>query len=365
MKIEEKSTRENRIGNRYLLALFSLIISWTYLNAQNNIIELRDFSEQGIKLVGFTLNNGKEIQIDAVGAGFDKEIRKTKHSFVDIHSFFAYAWILNAHTRELEWRMTISNTDEDWWDKYNRAFKGKVWLESGEYELYFSAMPPSYSLESGFFSFRNIFDKVFRSEDWWEDHSGKWKIIIKGIDATYDKSAVLKYHQAVKKSAVVYLTEVGNDEQVSAGFTLKKPAAFKIYAIGEGFNGEMFDYAYIINAETNSRVWEMIEEETEYAGGAIKNRMISKEINLEPGDYVVYFTSDPSHSFESWNSNPPYDPNFWGITISGVGDVFDKSIVTKYEEKEGVLIVRLDKLGDDENVSEGFKVMKPMKSNES
>jgi hypothetical protein len=357
-----KGNLMNKIYNKQqYYALFALIFSFTCINAQNNKIELTSLGDKGVELVGFTLTSAKEIEIEAVGAGFDKEIKKTKHSYVDPKNMFAYAWIINARTRQLEWRMTISNTDEDWWNKFNRTFKGNVRLEKGEYELYFSAILPSYSVESGFFGIRRLFDKVFRGDDWWKEHSESWKVNISGVDEKFEKSAVLKYHNAVKKDGIINLTQVGNSAQLSSGFTLKKPAKIKISALGEGFDGEMYDSAYIINAESRSRVWEMLEENTEYAGGAIKNRKISEEIELDAGDYIVYYSSDDSHCYDEWNSNPPYDPNFWGITISGSGENFDKNIVTKYEEKEGTLIMRLDKLGDDEEVSEGFKIVKPMK----
>jgi hypothetical protein len=154
---------------------------------------------------------------------------------------------------------------------------------------------------------------------------------------------------------------MGDSENRRAGFRLKEDAILKVYAIGEGFDDEMFDYAFIIDADTRERYWEMLFEDTEYAGGAIKNRLITENIGLEAGDYIAYYRSDPNHSYDEWNANPPYDPDFWGLTISGAGPDFDKSIVETYEEKEGSVVVRLDKLGDDEDVSEGFTLLKPMK----
>ena len=39
---------------------------------------------------------------------------------------FAYAWILDASSREMVWRMTINNTTGDWWGKWNRTFEEEV-----------------------------------------------------------------------------------------------------------------------------------------------------------------------------------------------------------------------------------------------
>lgn len=343
-------------GTVLLLLLFTAL-----LTAQDNKIELSNLAGEKITMVGFALNSGKEIQIDAVGAGFDEEIKRPKHNYVDPHNMFAYAWILDARTREIVWRMTINNTEGDWWNKLNRTFKGQVWLDEGEYELYFSSLRPPYSHRGGFFHFRNLMDKVFGDEKWWEENSDKWKIHVNGVDAVKEESEVQKYHQALKKSAIVNLTEVRDSENIRAGFTLKKDVVLKIYAIGEGFDEEMHDFAFIIDADSRKRYWQMREDDTEYAGGAIKNRRITKEIEFDAGDYIACFKSDDSHSYNDWNSNPPYDPDFWGLTIYGSGRDFDRSVVETYEEKKGTLIIRLDKLGDYEDVSEGFTLLKPMK----
>ena len=51
------------------------------------------------------------------------------------------------------------------------------------------------------------------------------------------------------------------------------------------------------------------------AGGAEKNKMIDETINLKPGNYIVYYATDGSHSYNDWNAASPYDPERWGITI--------------------------------------------------
>ena len=89
--------------------------------------------------------------------------------------------------------------------------------------------------------------------------------------------------------------------------------------------------------------------------------MIKTEMVFEPSDYLVVFQSDDSHSHGEWNANPPYDPNFWGITVSGGRAEFDRSIIYSFEESEGDLIVKLDHLGDFEEVYEGFALDRPMR----
>jgi hypothetical protein len=56
-------------------------------------------------------------------------------------------------------------------------------------------------------------------------------------------------------------------------------------------------------------------EDTEPAGGAEKNRVFEGTITLPAGSYVVHYTSDGSHSYNSFNDDPPDDPIAWGITV--------------------------------------------------
>jgi hypothetical protein len=343
-----------------LLTPFFLILS---LYAQEREITLNEFGPDQIKYAGFSLISDRNIVIDAIGAGGDKIIRRTKNNFADPQNMFAYAWIIDSRTRELVWRMTPNNTESDWWGaKYNRKFKGNVHLEKGDYELYFSAFRPVYlAAEDGYFSLKRLWDKVWGDDDWWDENSDEWYVTVGNIDKVFEEEAVKKYQNAVKRSAIINMTNIGDSQNINMGISLKKSIRAKIYAIGEGWDGEMFDFAYIVDADTRERIWEMKEKDTEHAGGALKNRMIRQEMDLKAGDYLIYYQSDDSHSYDDWNSNPPYDPNFWGITIEGIGDNFDKNMIYKYEEHQGETIVKLDHLGDYEEVFEGFTLEKPIK----
>ena len=52
----------------------------------------------------------------------------------------------------------------------------------------------------------------------------------------------------------------------------------------------------------------------ENAGGAEKNRLINASISLPAGKYILWYTSDDSHSFNRWNAKPP-DYTFYGIAL--------------------------------------------------
>ena len=123
---------------------------------------------------------------------------------------------------------------------------------------------------------------------------------------------------------------MGDDETRSEGFTLKQPLEIGIYALGEGRDGEMFDYAWIVDARSRHRVWTMAYDETEHAGGADKNRLYEGTLKLEPGSYLVYYRSDGSHSAHEWNAARPAESRYWGVSIFPASGTLNRAIVTPY-----------------------------------
>jgi len=342
-----------------------ILILQSYLFGQtNNTVLIDDIGNEQIYFKGFTLDEESEIDIESLGTGEDRELRRI-HSFQeDRHNMFAYAWILNAKSREMVWRMTVGNTEEKgaWENEKNRLFENSIRLPKGEYELYFSAVDPKYfSSGSGTLDLDQLLKYLFDDEEWRDDHRDDWMVEVSGVDNIISKQAVEKYQKAVKNSAILSLTEVGDSKYVNKGFSLSESAKLRIYALGEGFKGDMFDKCWILDADTREKIWEMNEKESDYAGGAVKNKLVNEVIRFDEGDYLVYYKTDDNHTYEKWNANPPYDPNFWGITIFPAEKNFNKSIVSEYASRKDQEIISLNRLGDDEDVSEGFSISKPTK----
>jgi CubicO group peptidase (beta-lactamase class C family) len=118
----------------------------------------------------------------------------------------------------------------------------------------------------------------------------------------------------LKLPVIAEIVQVLDNEDKTVAFSLAKSQDVRIFAIGEGQPGEMFDYGWIEDADKGSRVWEMQEPKTAHAGGAGKNRIIDTVITLPAGNYKLRYKSDDSHAFDHWNSLPP-DINFWGIAV--------------------------------------------------
>jgi CubicO group peptidase (beta-lactamase class C family) len=117
----------------------------------------------------------------------------------------------------------------------------------------------------------------------------------------------------VKLPVIAQLAKVADNEDKSVAFSLSQSMDLRIFAIGEGQAGEMFDYGWIED-DKGKRVWQMEESKTAHAGGAGKNRKVDAQVTLPAGNYKLRYKSDDSHAFDQWNSLPP-DINFWGIAI--------------------------------------------------
>ena len=118
----------------------------------------------------------------------------------------------------------------------------------------------------------------------------------------------------LKLPVIAQIVQVLDNEDKTVAFNLASSHNVRIYAVGEGQAGEMFDYGWIEDVDKGSRVWEMQEPRTAHAGGAGKNRKVDVVITLPAGNYKLRYKTDDSHAFDHWNSLPP-DINFWGIAV--------------------------------------------------
>ncbi len=272
----------------------SLVGAYVY-NPDKNVIFALDKARNDEYLTqGFTLTRPTKLRILCYG----------EYAF---NSFVDYGWIEDISTMEPVWEMTEDNTDYGGGAKKNRVFNDVITLPAGDY------MAGYVTDDSHAYHSWNS-DKPFEPE--------KWGLTVYGFDNNsgkdgVDKSAIKLFKEAPAGSgALVSLTRLGNDEEVSDSFTLDKPTKVTISALGEGMNGRMYDYGWIENANTGRIVWKMRYRKTRNAGGAEKNRMVTATVNLEPGTYEVVFVTDDSHSFQRFNARKPRNPERWGIIVS-------------------------------------------------
>jgi hypothetical protein len=337
------------------------------LAGEKTVVSLRDYVEKELQYAGLSLRQDATLRIKALGDGVDNK------KFSD-PGMFAYGWIINADTRERVWEMDLGNTDKV---KKGREFDGTVNLPRGDYEVYFVAY--AYGASTWFSNYYINIDRRDKSRrdtdlkkrgifSWFEDFFGEdlqrdWKERARlwGIDITLDDNVQYSTFTPprARKDVLFKAIGAGEKERIRTGLDVTAPVTIGIYCIGEiGNDRSLVDYGWLVNQKTRERVWEMTKRNCSPAGGAEKNVEFDGTVSLAPGEYVLRYISDDSHSAADWNAAPPDDPLNYGITIT-LTDPKDagKISLTSGEEKEESLI-RLTGIGNDDLRSATFTLKK-------
>ncbi|MDX1741902.1 MAG: hypothetical protein R3178_11435, partial [Rhodothermales bacterium] len=250
------------------------------------IIKLRGMGDNEHGTAGFTVNRPLEVRVYALGEGSGGRM-------------YDYGWITNADTYEQVWRFEYGSTEHAGGARKNRVFDGVLKLNVGNYIAHF------------------VTDGSHSYASWNDDRpydAESWGITVGPVDPA-DAERLASYSPTEDRRLLASMTEVGDDVTRSEDFTLDKDTRIRIFALGEGSGGRMYDYGWIENVDDNSVVWEMTYRMSEHAGGAQKNRVVSTTLLLPAGSYRVHYVSDGSHSFWDWNADPPYEAEMWGITV--------------------------------------------------
>lgn len=279
---------------------------------------------------GFELTRSTDVEVYSIGE-FTRD------------AAFDYAWIANADTRERVWEMRLDNTDPAGGSQKNRIARETVRLPAGRYVAYF------------------VSDETHAPDDWNAMPAFDptfWGLTLRVADpAARAAVRAYEYEPVPAGQTVVSLIGVGDDDSRSAGFTLKRPLDVRIYALGEGVGGDMVDYAWIVDVTNHRRVWTMGYDNTAHAGGASKNRMFDGTVRLEPGSYMVHYTTDGSHSYERWNSSPPAEERYWGISVFPASGRLDPAVVGPFERApRGPVLAELVRMGDGERARATFRL---------
>lgn len=214
------------------------------------------------------------------------------------------AWIQKAGSDEVLWEMTYRTTSHAGGASKNRVFDDFVKVPAGDYIAY-AVTDDSHSYR------RWNAGAPFDPQAW-----GLTLYPGRGFDAKNFEKLAESDLRTSGGDALVRLVHVGNDKRLRREFKLDKQARIRIYALGEGSRGDMYDYGYLVEKKSGNVVWEMTWRNTRHAGGARKNRVFDGEILLDAGEYEVHYETDDSHAFPDWNDSRPRDPRSWGITVS-------------------------------------------------
>jgi len=299
-------------------------------DASSTVVSLRGTFHEQFEEAGFVLTKPTEIRIAAEG-----EAREDGE--------FDFGWIINADTRAPVWRFAWRDSQPAGGAPKNRRITTSLVLPAGRYAAFYAT------------------DDSHDPSEWnaQPPHDpDAWGLILAVTDR--DARAAVKtfpYEHIPENATIVALVGVGNSAMKKQGFTLTRPMDVRIYALGEGRNGRMFDYGWITSGESRKRVWTMEFNATEAAGGDRKNRLVDTIVHLDAGSYVVHYTSDDSHSADEWNAAAPPDGRRWGITVLAAKGPLDRAAVVPYDEKrDPTILAALTSVRDDEQVRKEFSL---------
>ncbi|KAA3614199.1 MAG: hypothetical protein D8M58_18575 [Calditrichaeota bacterium] len=261
---------------------------------------------------------------------------------------YDYGWIQDLKTREKVWEFDYRNSAHAGGASKNRYAEKTIDLDAGSYKVVF-VTDDSHSYRR--WNSAPPYDPTF------------WGIVI-WPENKEDRSAISfeDIEDYEEKNVIVKFDRVRDRDYKSQGFTLNKSLTMHVYALGEGRDGEMYDYGWIVNANTREKVWEMDYYDTENAGGADKNRLFDGTITLDAGNYIAHYVSDGSHSYHRWNSSRPFDEKSWGMTISVLDDNYSASDIVEYDESnDESILVRITRVGDHDRARSSFSINEDQK----
>ena len=343
-----------------ILAVISIIVAAAPAVSYGKILtELDRIAPRELAVGGFVLNSKQKVSIEAVGFRY----RSHRHD-----ARFSSAWILDAETREAVWELADADSEKK--SRHLREYHDKITLPRGRYEVYYSSFPHSYRNDWDVDSFGDFISGIFHGFGSWDfDYDDyrracrEFSIVVSGDGESRSRDEIESFHDELRKDALVSVTGIEENRYESIGLNLDKKTDLEIYAIGEMRRDGEYDCSWIVDTETHKRVWEFDYHNSDPAGGAKKNRMSKDDVTLPAGSYAVFCVTDDSHHAGDWNTSPPDDPFFWGLTIKVADSKMKKHARTsEYENIDrDRVIVELVGLGDSDYQNQGFSLKKDMK----
>ena len=304
---------------------------------KNAIVSINKAGNNYNEKIGFKLNKATRVKIYCIGEAYSDEN-------------YDYGSIIDARTHRKVWEFDPSFADYAGGAEKNKLGEDYINLPAGEYYVYYST-DNSHSYNN--WNEAPPYDPIF------------WGITIFAEDEKFSKIHVEPITRIEELETIVELTRIGDDENVSRGFSLNRDMDVRILALGEeGYDDYLVDYAWIIDADTRELIWRMNLRDTFHAGGGSKNRLFDRTIRLKKGNYIVYYSSDGSHSYEDFNVSPPYEPERWGITIWPADKKFKREDVDyfapdRYKPKN--VLTQIIRVRDDEELEAVFELDKTSK----
>ncbi len=296
----------------------------------------------------FTLKKDSKIKLDGTLGLYHEKGRE----------LVFYGWILNSKTRETVWHML---DEKGRFERGISVFRESLSLPKGDYEIYYNAgLNRSERVGDSIGVVGRVISGIFgtKSRDELLKHIDidRLKLTVSGSGGDLVERDPGKLFDQLEQDAVVSIDRTGNDSRIQKAFSLKAETQLRIYALGEGNRNSVYDFAWMENIQSGERVWTMDGRRAREAGGGGKNIVIDKKITLPAGTYLVHYITDDSHSYEEWNTLPPDDPRFWGVTLWPVSEKDRKNAERLNDFKLPEPVLELVRVRNKDFVSRGLKL---------
>lgn len=286
------------LGGVTLLLLFRVISGPP---SREGLVVLERMDAESLQYNAFEVDRTVRMSIEGMGS-FESEAS-------DSERLAAYAWILDAETREPVWQMEPANVERG--KRTLAELHDTLRLDTGRYYLYFA------SYGNFLRGRRNGAETV---SDKWKKDSKHWHIVMNLVEGKETDVRRIHLDEApldmFDGERVVWTSGTLDDhEKRQYIFKLDQPTPFTIRATGE-ISEDSHDFATINNQRTGEEVWRMQATNTVAAGGVAENRMARARVELDPGVYSFSYQTDATHAYDDWRGNPPFDPAGWGMVVT-------------------------------------------------
>ncbi len=335
------------------LSVLIAVAAFVNIAVADSELTIKDLKANDLERVTFSVSQSADVTIEAVGAGLKSG-----------EYLFAYPWIIDATSRQLVWSMQEEITDEVSDSKWLREYGDEITLRPGTYELIYYAGPPYYYFgDFGSGDLKELLDDIGGwfdkgSKDFPNDDDIGDKLAPKYMVLLTSTSELRVVEHPEIRQAPIRMVHPANDSYRKIDFSLSEDCNLEVYAIGEfaGSAESMVDGGWIIDAKTHERIWEMTEDNTDHAGGAVKNRRFHEALPFKRGQFTAVYVTDDSHTWDDWNAPPPIDPEAWGLQIFPARETDAGKIQVQPAVATEMPLLRITGIGDNELVSETFRL---------
>ena len=156
----------------------------------------------------------------------------------------------------------------------------------------------------------------------WVGEAGRWRLVLRAVgedrrlaSSPASPSDPARAEPAPDGALIWQARGVRNRSRPEVLISVAAPARVSVRAVTEITDGVIADRPSIVRLGQRDTVWTAPTEGSVWAGGSLKNRIVTAEVALQPGIYRVAFDADRSHGYDGWAANPPWRPWEWGMTL--------------------------------------------------